>query len=1506
MSDAPIPGSSGPVPRARSVSARTLWLAAAAVVLAASTALAWLQELRPDPFATPAINDPAWWLSPIERNAFRRLPTVAADLNGIAVAPGTEAMWVVGDGGLIAFSPDGGRTWQRQPIAPGSTPPARPAASVPGSRRSPGGFVAVAEAQSVQQQSPKQSKEESSVIVPDILGRGVGEAEEILKKNQLGMSVVSRLINVDDRYVINKQDPRPGERVPPGTTIMVGVTPRAQGRTDPAGPSLTPAQVKKALEPAPGATKLAPPPTPPPPKAAVAVTPLERRDLYAIHFVDPRRGWVVGETGTLLATSDSGEHWEPQSSGTLVALRAVHFLADGRRGWAAGDTGTILVTADGGQRWQLQATGAPEHLRSITFAADGRRGWSVGDAGTILTTSTGGEQWARVPRPTTYRLMFVHAGADGERGWVVGDRGTILTTEDGGKGWQRQDSRTEEDLRAIRFAADGRRGWAVGANGASLATVDGGRQWAPVTIGTTVSLRALAAASDGRRGWVVGSYGTVLATADGGSRWIARTAGTRSALPGLHLDRDSRRGWAAGGGGTILVTSDGGRTWQVQPSRTTRDLASIAFLADGRRGWASGDEGVLLSTVDGGSRWEQRRLEPAGIIINVRFLADGRRGWAATASGMFTTIDGGAQWNRHDTLRARLNGVHIADDGQRGWAVGSAGAIATTADGGIRWSSQKSDTTAELLSVHFDSQGRRGWAVGDRGTIRVTTDGGATWRRQASGTTAPLYSVTFLADGLQGWATSLDGALLATTNGGERWQSRTIEPKAPLFSVRFADDGRRGWITGWGAIWTTTDGGQAWAQVAHATFPAPWYYLACLLTLGLLIPALRRPAAQAAPQRSVADVLVSDKPLELGEPDPLGFGQVARGLSRFLRNEQTKPPLTIAITGPWGSGKSSLMNLLRGDLRQRGFRPVWFNAWHHQKEEHLLAALLQNILAQAVPGWLSREGVVFRARLLGHRFGRRWHLALPLFALAAALVGFFFADHPARVDALVERAGTVVERMVGVVNPLFPTGVKDALEQAKQALRDAGVGSGTASQAIPTAVATLVLLFMVWRGITAFGVNPADLMATVSGRFKRRALEAKVGFRHEFAREFRDVTGALHPRTMLILIDDLDRCRPENVLEVLEAVNFLVSSGDCFVVMGMELDRVRRCVGLGFKDVAEELTDREERAETTAETTTLATERDEGKRRRAVFAQQYLEKLINIEVPVPLPTEGQAARVIAPEAPADDGLGRWPTIWTQVRGAGRLLVPVAALAVAVVGGFWSGLVTWPPPAPAPAPVVDARGTAIPSTGAATVGSQPEAPEPPPEQGLKIPAFVIGGESALPSRWLTAWPLTALVLAALVVFLQRPPIVVKDSDEFTEAIKAWHPLLFSRRTTPRSAKRFLNRVRYYAMRQRDVPEERRVDRVTAWMADRLRRGPAPPSAGDSIDVIPERILVGLSAIEYAHADWLADARLFKDPEGFLADQPLPPALKPAVSSLGLGRDLLRYRPLFDRLSAGVRT
>src|SRR6185369_11973673 len=102
-----------------------------------------------------------------------------------------------------------------------------------------------------------------------------------------------------------------------------------------------------------------------------------------------------------------------------------------------------------------------------------------------------------------------------------------------------------------------------------------------------------------------------------------------------------------------------------------------------------------------------------------------------------------------------------------------------------------------------------------------------------------------------------------------------------------------------------------------------------------------------------------------------------------------------------------------------------------------------------------------------------------------------------------------------------------------------------------------------------------------------------VAFHAQFADEFDDVTAALGRRRLVLLIDDLDRCSPENLLKVLEAMNFLVSSGKCFVVLAMSRSIVLECLS--------------QQLPATGAGSGTPVER----------ADRYLQKLINVEVALP-------------------------------------------------------------------------------------------------------------------------------------------------------------------------------------------------------------------------------------------------------------------------------------------------
>ena len=1143
-------------------------------------------------------------------------------------------------------------------------------------------------------------------------------------------------------------------------------------------------------------------------------------DLYSVAFVDAQRGWAVGRRGMILATADGGASWAPQTSNTTKSLNSVAFV-DQQRGWAVGRRGTILATADGGASWAPQTSHTTEDLYSVAFV-DQQRCWAVGRRGMILATADGGASWAPRTSNTTELLRSV-AFVDAQRGWAVGWNGTILATADGGASWGPQTSHTTERLESVAFV-DQQRGWAVGRNGPILATVDGGASWAPQTSNTTESLFSVGFV-DQQRGWAVGSNGTILATADGGASWAPQTSHTTEYLYSVAFV-DAQRGWAVGANGRILATADGGASWEPRTSNTTEYLYSVAFV-DAQRGWAVGSNGTILATADGGASWAPRTSNTTVDLDSVAFV-DQQRGWAVGRRGtILATADGGASWAPQTSNTTEWLGSVAFVDAQRGWAVGST--ILATSDGGASWAPRTSHTTEYLYSVGFvDAQ--RGWAVGGNGTILATTDGGASWAPQTTNTTEYLYSVAFV-DAQRGWAVGERGTILATADGGASWVPRTSNTTEYLLSVGFVDQ-QRAWAVGQrGTILATADGGTSWgdARLPYDKWPAPWYYLT-LLGVGLLIrESLRRPAPIEQPAKSVEDRLLSDRPLESPRQDVLDLQGIALSLSRFLRNENTQPPLTIAITGEWGSGKSSLMNLLQRDLERWGFRPVWFNAWHHQKEEYLLPSLLQSIRAQAAPSLWRPEGWGFRLRLLSMRGWRHWvPSAIVVGVFSASLAGFIVQGGPSNLPGSLAEVSALLKSLYGVHIQKIGT-------------------------TLTVIVSAIGLLTMLTKALKAFGVNPARLLATESSRASSRDLNAKTHFRRRFATEFKDVTEALGPRRMLIFIDDLDRCQPENVLDVLEGVNFLVSSGDCYVVMGLSRNQVEACVGLGFKEIAEEV----EAFEGKSPETSAGDQR--ARERRIEYARQYLRKLINIEIPVPKVSGQQAQQLLTGGQAAAGEEATHPLSWKIANRAWAALkpaLPIAALALVTAGPFY--LVQWwdeqskRPPA---APIVVAPGTGGGDSGSATPGLAARGQTAP--GSLSTKQEQTSDVVFIPGQEPTGKPLALILLLALPVFLvaawwafgQRPELIVKDSPDFQKALEIWRTVIHSKATTPRDLKRFLNRLRYLAMRQRpQEPTATYGEKVLEKLASVLGKRTTKTPGEDPRNTLPESHLVALAALD----------------------------------------------------------
>ncbi|MCB0211774.1 MAG: hypothetical protein KDJ52_20715 [Anaerolineae bacterium] len=78
--------------------------------------------------------------------------------------------------------------------------------------------------------------------------------------------------------------------------------------------------------------------------------------------------------------------------------------------------------------------------------------------------------------------------------------------------------------------------------------------------------------------------------------------------------------------------------------------------------------------------------------------------------------------------------------------------------------------------------------------------------------------------------------------------------------------------------------------------------------------------------------------------DLLGYSKVATTLANIVISENTDTPFTIGIFGEWGSGKTSLLNMIQEKVKAQNCSTVWFDAWRYDERNVIQTALIQTIL----------------------------------------------------------------------------------------------------------------------------------------------------------------------------------------------------------------------------------------------------------------------------------------------------------------------------------------------------------------------------------------------------------------------------------------------------------------------------------------------------------------------------------------------------------------------------------
>lgn len=598
------------------------------------------------------------------------------------------------------------------------------------------------------------------------------------------------------------------------------------------------------------------------------------------------------------------------------------------------------------------------------------------------------------------------------------------------------------------------------------------------------------------------------------------------------------------------------------------------------------------------------------------------------------------------------------------------------------------------------------------------------------------------------------------------------------------------------------DGGDTWSSptLPYRRAFAPWYFalnIVLALPLGILgiVRALHRPQSAPDPKGAGIDTVgTCDSPLTPSDPDLLNLRARARALAEFLRNEHTKPPLTIAIEGPWGSGKSSYMNLLENELHAAGFGIVKFNAWHHQTESSLLAALLAHIRRDARPHLFDLRnfrGPRFYAALFVRRFPSRI-IEKPLQTLGLALIaGLSIAllassNTSPLIKALQESTKSTEESKFSIDTILSTIVSQLASEPGRNSI---GILGLFASVLIPTI-----------RNLRAFGLDPSVLLKTMGDAPK--ASDAELAARSRFAGEFKEFTQTFgDDRPLTIFIDDLDRCSHESVIEMLQVMNFLVSAGPCVIVAAFDPRYARACIELGYKDLIESLRSIPD------PNGSASTDTD--------FSSRFLQKLVQIQEIVPAPTPKQAAALME-KTSSDDSPGFKPPFAERVLGdpAVRFAAALLLFAGVVMLGLYLPDAFQNSSRPAQAASTTSGNT--PASGS-SLGMNSDMLKRDPSSATQHEGPIFHPAAADIRHWsaylpIAPVPIVILGLAAVLmptIFRGLPP-ATSDNAEFRKALAHWAPDVHRAGHTPREIRRLINRIRLLAAKQRNLlPAEDRI-------------------------------------------------------------------------------------------------
>ena len=329
--------------------------------------------------------------------------------------------------------------------------------------------------------------------------------------------------------------------------------------------------------------------------------------------------------------------------------------------------------------------------------------------------------------------------------------------------------------------------------------------------------------------------------------------------------------------------------------------------------------------------------------------------------------------------------------------------------------------------------------------------------------------------------------------------------------------------------WNPRDSAVIWVSVLKRLMDAPQTTAArqaatqdnagSVVNMSGAVPASVTPGgsipSQTPPQPPTGvAVTLEDKP---PPTDLLGRQPLAESLAAMFASPHQPTPLTVAILGDWGAGKTTLMEMVKQSLRDDAsgveFFHAHYSAWHYEHVANTFAGLANEVVAGVSKGveWHRWPQVVVRFAAAEHG----WNLVWALFQLLGATAGAALA-----VKWAVEAAS-------------------DPDSAVAKAILSAATGTG----------AIYFFISLVQQVRSLLGTPLADRLSTY---FRLPEYGQHLGLVPVLQRQLRHLCRfalGSSGRRLLVVIEDLDRCGAKCINETLDAVRLIVDLPGVIVVL---------------------------------------------------------------------------------------------------------------------------------------------------------------------------------------------------------------------------------------------------------------------------------------------------------------------------------------------------------------------